>query len=319
MDLLFLGTSSGMPTKARNVTALALIEDASSSWYLVDCGEGTQQQLLRTPLSLHQLQLIAITHVHGDHCYGLPGLLASAGMLGRKSPLTIIAPKAIEAWWNATVEHTQLFLPYEIVFIAVETFAGWKNDSISLDVIALSHRVPSYAYRFAEINCASALNVEKLQAELIPAGPVWGGLKRGEDINYQGRLLRAQDYRIKPHAPRVLVIGGDNDKPELLTQACKNCQVLVHEATFTEVIAQQVGAGKGHSFALQVAQFAQSAQIPNLVLTHFSARYQADITRTPSILDLEHEARTGFSGKLFMAEDFARFRLEKTGRFMRVV
>lgn len=319
MDLLFLGTSSGMPTKARNVTALALIEDASSSWYLVDCGEGTQQQLLRTPLSLHQLQLIAITHVHGDHCYGLPGLLASAGMLGRKSPLTIIAPKAIEAWWNATVEHTQLFLPYEIVFIAVETFAGWKNDSISLDVIALSHRVPSYAYRFAEINCASALNVEKLQAELIPAGPVWGSLKRGEDINYQGRLLRAQDYRIKPHGPRVLVIGGDNDKPELLTQACKNCQVLVHEATFTEVIAQQVGAGKGHSFALQVAQFAQSAQIPNLVLTHFSARYQADITRTPSILDLEHEARTGFSGKLFMAEDFARFRLEKTGRFVRVV
>jgi ribonuclease Z len=319
MDLLFLGTSSGMPTKARNVTGLALIEDASSSWYLIDCGEGTQQQLLRTPLSLHQLQLIAITHVHGDHCYGLPGLLASAGMLGRKSPLIIIAPKAIEDWWNATVAHTQLFLPYEITFVAVETFTGWKNEVFSLDIIPLSHRVPSYAYRFAEINCASVLNVEKLQAELIPAGPLWGSLKRGEDVDYQGRILRANDYWIKPHSPRVLVIGGDNDKPELLTKACEDCQVLVHEATFTEEIALQVGAGKGHSYASQVAQFAQSAQIPNLVLTHFSARYQADISRTPSILDLENEARTAFGGKLFMAEDFARFRLEKSGRLVQVV
>ncbi|CAM5602375.1 Ribonuclease BN [Stutzerimonas stutzeri] len=93
--LVFLGTSSGTPTPARNVTGLALQEDAGKAWYLIDCGEGTQHRLLRMPLSLHDLRAIFITHVHGDHCYGLPGLLASAGMMGRRHPLEIIAPAGI--------------------------------------------------------------------------------------------------------------------------------------------------------------------------------------------------------------------------------
>jgi len=88
MDLLFLGTCAGVPTKARNVSATAVIEASGSGWYLVDCGEGTQHQLLRTPLSIRDLRAIFITHVHGDHCFGLPGLLASAGMSGRTQPLS---------------------------------------------------------------------------------------------------------------------------------------------------------------------------------------------------------------------------------------
>ncbi|MEY4562043.1 MAG: hypothetical protein RLZZ618_1320, partial [Pseudomonadota bacterium] len=108
MDLLFLGTSSGTPTKTRNVTGLALIEEQGRQWFLIDCGEGTQHQLLRTGLSVNDLATVFITHVHGDHCYGLPGLLASAGMHGRRTPLTVIAPLGVEAWWQATVQHTQL-------------------------------------------------------------------------------------------------------------------------------------------------------------------------------------------------------------------
>ena len=101
----------------------------SHPWLLIDCGEGTQQQLLHTKLSLHQLTAICITHVHGDHCYGLPGLLASAAMSGRRQPLTLIAPKAIATLLDAIVLTTELYLPFAIDFIAVEDIVGASGQS----------------------------------------------------------------------------------------------------------------------------------------------------------------------------------------------
>lgn len=132
MDLIFLGTSSGTPTKQRNVTGLALAADSGKAWYLVDCGEATQHQLLHTPLSLNGLRAIFITHVHGDHCYGLPGLLASAAMAGRKDPLPIVAPKGIEAWIRATLELTAVFLPFALEFIPwkASTFGRTANGRL---------------------------------------------------------------------------------------------------------------------------------------------------------------------------------------------
>ena len=136
LKLTFLGTSAGVPTKQRNITALAVeslnpyasnIQNTTQSkksrpWVLVDCGEGTQQQLLHTKLSLHQLQAICITHVHGDHCYGLPGLLASAAMSGRCEPLIIVAPKAIATLLEAVTLTTELYFPFVISFMAIEDF-----------------------------------------------------------------------------------------------------------------------------------------------------------------------------------------------------
>lgn len=312
MDLLFLGTSSGTPTKQRNVTGLALLEDAGGAWYLVDCGEGTQHQLLHTPLSTNDLQAIFITHVHGDHCYGLPGLLASAGMSGRKKPLQIIAPAGIEAWLKSTLQLTQLFLPFELQFLATETLANWTNGKVQVGAVALSHRVPSFAYRFTEVGMEPSLDTAKLTAQGIPAGPIWGQLKKGMDIAHEGRTLVSRDYVYFPHKPRRIVVGGDNDRPDLLAEACSGAQVLVHEATYTQDIAAKVG-DVGHSYAGLVAGFAESVGLPNLLLTHFSARYQADGSRSPSIEDIRNEAGQIYHGQLFLAEDFARYRLDRSG------
>ena len=133
LKLTFLGTSAGVPTKQRNVTALAIEclnpyhsgtnqqqNKKSRPWLLIDCGEGTQHQLLHTKLSLHQLHVICITHVHGDHCYGLPGLLASAAMSGRTAPLILIAPKAIATLLDAVISTTELHFPFAINFMAIE-------------------------------------------------------------------------------------------------------------------------------------------------------------------------------------------------------
>ncbi len=313
MELLFLGTSSGTPTKTRNVTALALIEDQGSAWSLVDCGEGTQHQLLRTPLSVRDLQAIFITHVHGDHCYGLPGLLASAGMSGRQVPLTIVAPQGMEAWIRSTQALTQVHLPFPVEFIRAESMQGLSSGRSVVDAIELSHRVPSYAYAFTEAVVEPALDTCKLLSEGVPQGPLWGQLKKGLDVEHQGRKLRHADYLTRRHAPRKIIVGGDNDRPELLTAASQGCQVLVHEATYTADVAAKVGPGVGHSCAKRVAAFARSVGLPNLVLTHFSARYQSDAHPGPSIEDIRAEAASAYEGQLYLAEDFARYRLERTG------
>ncbi|MDP1976625.1 ribonuclease Z [Undibacterium sp.] len=313
MDILFLGTSAGAPTRQRNVSALALLPDQGSAWYLIDCGEATQHQLLNTPLSVHGLQAIFITHVHGDHCYGLPGLLASAAMNGRKTPLQIIAPAGIQAWLEATHAMSESFLPFELQFIAVEEMKSWQDHTVTVQATMLSHRVPSFAYRFTENHTEAVLDTARLQAEGVPAGPLWGRLKKGEDILHEGKTLSSADYLHYPYPLRGIIVGGDNDQPDLLREASAKAQVLVHEATYTIEIAEKVGERVQHSSAAAVASFAASAGVSNLVLTHFSARYQADSEKSPCISEIQAEAEAHYQGNLFLAEDFARYRLDKTG------
>lgn len=313
MDLLFLGTSSGTPTRARNVSALALQEDKGKGWYLIDCGEGTQHRLLRTPLSLHDLRAIFITHVHGDHCFGLPGLLASAGMTGRKAPLPIIAPRGIEQWLRDTLQMSQSWLGYDLEFHAVETLGEWRNTQMRVDATELSHRVPCYGYRFTEACPDPHLDIARLERDGIPRGPLWGCLARGFEVQHDGRTLRSEDYLHFNRAPRRIVVGGDNDRPELLTEACRDAQVLVHEATYTEAVATDARGTFGHSTAASVASFAQAASVANLVLTHFSARYQQHSHRGLSIDSLRAEAAERYQGRLFLARDYLHLRLGKDG------
>lgn len=182
----------------------------------------------------------------------------------------------------------------------------------------LSHRVPSYAYSFTELSVEAQLDTARLSAEQIPQGALWGRLKKGEDVFHAGHTLRSADYLSYPHPARKIVVGGDNDQPALLAACCKGAQVLVHEATYTQEVADKVGASFGHSSAASVAAFAQSAALPNLVLTHFSARYQSDPAQSPSITDIQSEAASHYSGQLFLAQDFARLRLSRSGQLSRV-
>ncbi len=242
MNLTFLGTSSGVPTKTRNVTAIALRESIGSDWYLIDCGEGTQHQLLHSNLSMNSLRAIFITHVHGDHCYGLPGILASAGMGGRKEPLKIIAPDGIEEWLKLTQENTQLYLPFELEFICSDLLPDVDLKYTEVTTIKLSHRVPSYAYSFKEKDVEPGLNIQKLKLDGIPQGPLWGRIKKGQDVEFGGKIIKSDEYLMYNNQPRKIIISGDNDQPNLLLDACEGCHVLVHEATYSKDIAAKVGA-----------------------------------------------------------------------------
>lgn len=315
MEITFLGTGAGAPTKRRNVTAIALKKDHSKSWQLIDCGEGTQHQLFHTHLSLNCLEAIFITHLHGDHCYGLPGLLASAAMLDRRDPLTIVGPHDLQKYIEFIQKTTRLFCPYEINFVDIEHCnEPIINKAFDVETIELSHRVPSFAFHFTEKIKQHRLNVDKLIQEGINPGSVWNRLQKGEDVvTEDNQQLKSDDYLLEGKKPGRVIIAGDNDKPELLLSRVEGVNVLVHEATFTEEISVKIGNKPQHSSAKTVAKFATDTAISNLILTHFSSRYNESSKSGLLMTDILEEAKAFYSGNLYLANDFDTFHLNQDG------
>lgn len=342
LHLTFLGTSAGVPTKKRNVTALAIeclnpfgsagnpVGKKNKPWVLVDCGEATQHQLLKTNISSHQLAVICITHVHGDHCYGLPGLLASMAMSGRKESLTIITPQAIKQFIEVVKATTELYFPFEIEFITIESLLEPKElaqshtvsvplsstHQLDIEVIKLSHRVESYAFKITQTVQTIKLDTEKLKAEDIEPTAAWGRLQAGEDVTLpDGSQLKSLDYTQRVAQVLKVIVAGDNDTPELLNEAAKDADLLVHEATYTQAVLDKIMAREDafdptHTTAKRIASFAQSAKLNNLILTHFSARYQPyddPESTTPNMADIRLEVEQYYQGNLWLARDFMRF------------
>ena len=344
LKLTFLGTSAGVPTKQRNVTALAIeclnpyLSGASPQpkksrpWVLIDCGEGTQQQLLHTKLSLRQLAAICITHVHGDHCYGLPGLLASAAMSGRHEPLTLIAPKAIAKLLDAITLTTELYFPFAITFMAIEellskdsedngkvSFSFDSQHQLDIDITPLSHRVASYGFGITQNISQRTLNTDKLTAAGIAASALWGKLQHGKDVMTEdGRELRSADYVDNEVKRTRVVVAGDNDTPACLSAALVDTDLLVHEATYTHEVLDKIQTKNPdfdpmHSSAQSVGKFAQDVGLKNLILTHFSARYQSFDNPNSSTANMGHirlDVQRAYQGNLWLAADFAQYTVE---------
>lgn len=332
-NITFLGTSSGIPTKERNVSAIAVELMATTHakrhpWLLIDCGEGTQHQLLKSHLSPNDLCAILITHTHGDHCYGLAGLLASLGMHGRNKPLTLIAPKAIDKLLDALAVVSELHLNYPIEFMDIESMMGDNHDvsnaftltisnehHITIDIHRLSHRCASYGFGMTQTLKKDKLLTDKLTLDNIP-NIYWGKLLKSDmPIIINDTPINPHDYKTHHQSKLKIVIAGDNDTPELLTDAVIGATLLVHEATHTDEIRQKIlarpladgGFDPQHSSAKMVAQFAQAAGVPALALTHFSARYASfeDVSdHRPNMAHIRAEASQHYQGRLILAQDF---------------
>jgi ribonuclease Z len=312
--LTFLGTSAGMPTRERNVSALAVQSVAGAEWMLVDCGEGTQQRLLHTRLPLRHLAVVCITHAHGDHCYGLPGLLESAGIAGRTAPLTLIAPDSVWRWLQATYALTEVGLPYEVQRVDANEWQ-WQGPGATLRIErhALLHRVPSQAFRIEVTQTQVHLDTRSLRATGLPPGPAWHALHEGRDVPFDGAAggwLRSADFTATETLRGCAVIGGDNADPALLRAACAGAQLLVHEATFTQAVLDKVGPQWMHSSAQMIASFAESVGVPNLILTHLSARHH----KPDGLAALHQEAAAHYHGALWIANDLDVFTLDAQGK-----
>ena len=305
MDIIFLGTSSGTPTKTRNVSAIALRKHHSKRWSLVDCGEGTQHQLLHTKLSMKHLDAIYITHLHGDHCYGLPGLLASASMAGRSEPLLMVVPLAVKEFVRSMQKATELHLTFELEFLLVEELnSPLVCKDFEVEVLKLSHRVSSWGFVFTERNIESKLDIEKLKAHNIPAGKLWGEIQKTDSVTLEsGEVINSSDYHVTQRKARRVAISGDNDQASLW-KTVEGLDLLVHEATYTAEHLEKVGKEPQHSCAKDVAIFAKEYGLRNLILTHFSSRYER-------VDELKNEAEEFYGNNVFLANDFDVFWLTK--------
>ena len=269
-----------MPSKERNVTSimLNLLAERNVYW-MFDCGEGTQHQVLRAPVKIGKLEKLFITHLHGDHIYGLPGLLTSRSYQGGDTPFTIYGPKGIKAFIDTALQISDAHLTYELTvheFSEPAVHTLFEDDQFQVIIAPLVHRVDSYGYRIVEKPLAGKLDAVKLKQLGIETGPVYGKIKRGEAVTLaDGTVLSPEQFIGPSYAGRVVTILGDTQPCDNVLLLADKAEVLVHEATFAEQ-RKELAAKYDHSTAMDAARAAKEAGAKSLILTHISSRYQGE-------------------------------------------
>lgn len=312
MELIFLGTGAGMPSSRRNVSAIALrFTDRKNAFWLFDCGEGTQHQIMRTSLKLSKLEKVFITHLHGDHLYGLPGLLTSRSNQGASIPLEIYGPPGIRAYLDTVfrLSGAHLGFPWKVIEIGRgaegEETILFEDATHRVAAAKLEHRLDSYGFRVEEKDRPGALDERKLREAGVPPGPLYGRLKQGETVTLEdGRVLHGKDYVGRPIPGRTVAILGDTRPVDNARRLARNADVLVHEATFAGDM-EEAAASYGHSTSVSAAQTAAAASCRTLILTHISSRYQEEDAGL-----LLREARQVFPD-VHVAADFWSYRIER--------
>ena len=290
-----------MPTRARNVSSVALRLPQRGEVWLFDCGEGTQQQLQRTPLKISQISRIFITHLHGDHLFGLMGLLATCGLAGQAQEIHLYGPEGLEEYVRMSARLSGTTLSDTLKIHTVETGCLYRDDDFSVTCQPLKHRITSYGYRVAESDRPGKFDVERAQALGVPPGPLFGRLKRGESVELDdGRVVHGRELSGETIEGRSIVYCTDTTYCRSAVVLSERADALIHEATFAaedEPLALQ----SMHSTATMAARVASEACVRQLLLTHFSPRYTQESRITPD--DLLAEARAVFP-RTEMARDF---------------
>jgi len=309
MKLTFLGTSSGTPSRTRNVTSIALQLVQQGKLWLFDCGEGTQQQVMRSPLRLSQLDKIFFTHMHGDHLFGVIGLLASRSLQnGGTTPVTLYGPPGLPEFVRCNLELSQTHLAYPVYVETVGTNQIYEDADLRVVCAPLKHRIKAWGYAVIEKDQPGHFQAEKAKALGIPPGPLYGKLKNGETITLaDGRIIDGAEL-IGPSRPgRKVVYCSDTIYTPNAVELARNADVLIHESTYLHEDLALAERGM-HSTAAMAAQVALQAGVKTLILTHFSPRYEAE--GGSRLHDLLAEAQAIFPNT-FVAHDFWSYEIPR--------
>ncbi|MGO1433221.1 MAG: ribonuclease Z [Ruoffia tabacinasalis] len=293
MEILFLGTGAGVPSKSRNVSSLALklLNELNETW-LFDCGEGTQHQILKTTLKPGKVKNIFITHMHGDHIFGLPGFLSSRSFQGGDNqPITIYGPTGIEQYINASLKYSKSNLLYKVNIVELDPKGGeiQLNKGWKVKYLPLQHNILSFGYRIEEPKSDGVLLVDKLKEYNIPNGPIFGMLKNGKTVTLEdGTELDGKDFVGEAQPGKVIAIIGDTRPNANIGKLAEEADVLVHEGTHAKG-ENKMANRYFHSTVEQAAQVAKQSKVKQLYLNHISSRYLgADVKQ------LEKDARSIF-------------------------
>ena len=277
MDITFLGTSSAVPSKYRNHAGIIL--KYFKDTLLFDCGEGTQRQLIYAKISPMKISKIFITHFHGDHILGLPGLIQSMNFRGRDKKLTIYGPKGLNVLKESIFSLGYCKIEFPIEFIEIGSEIVEKTEDYIIKSQEVNHLVPSLAYSIEELKKPRFLRQKAIELG-VPVGPAFGKLHNGQEVEIDGKIIKPEQVLGPPRKGRKITYSGDTTPCEEMIELAKDSTLLIHESTYVREDSDKAEENY-HSTSSDAASIAKKSNSKKLILTHISTRYQ----NTDQLLD----------------------------------
>jgi ribonuclease Z len=295
-EVTILGSNSAIPAHGRHPSAQWI--QMGRRFFLMDCGEGTQMQCARYQKSIFKLEAIFISHLHGDHIFGLPGLLTTLGLMGRTEPLCVYGTEGLENWLKTTFELSGARFSYDLSIIEVfpgdQMTAVFEDEEVLIQAFPLEHRIQTNGYKFTLKEGRRHLDGKRASEENI-SYEARNALKEGRDVEVSdGRILRYEEWTFPGDPSRSYAYCSDTIYDEKVANFVKGCDLLYHEATYLDDMRSQAEE-RYHTTAFQAGQIAQNAGVGSLILGHASSRYG-------NVSLLEEEGQKAF-GKCSFAKE----------------
>ena len=295
-EITILGSNSAIPAHGRHPSAQWI--QIGRRFYLMDCGEGTQIQCAKYHKSIYKLEAIFISHLHGDHIFGLPGLLTTLGLMGRTQPLHVYGTHGLDRWLKTTFELSGARFNYDLIISEVDPGDGVKmvfeDEEISVEAFPLEHRIQTNGYRFTQKEGQRHLDGKRVSEENI-SFEARAALKSGQDVTLEdGRVLKCKEWTFPGDPSRSYAYCSDTLYDEKIVDYVKGCDLLYHEATYLDDMRSQAEE-RFHTTAYQAGIIADKADVGGLLLGHASSRYG-------NVLLLEEEGQRAFQETKFAQE-----------------
>ena len=270
--VIFLGTAGSVPTPERSLPAVLI--QRQNEQLMFDCGEGVQRQMIKAKVGFHKKMKIFISHMHGDHVLGLPGLLQTMALMDRQKKVEIYGPEGIKRFLEGTREVLQFALTFSVEIHEIyDAGVVCKEEEYAVEAAWSNHVIPSLAYAFVEKPRAGKFYPDKARALGVPEGELWSKLQHGDRIRLpDGRVVKPEEVLGPQRLGRKIVYTGDTRPFKGFPKFAADADLVIHDATFDDALAEKASED-GHSTPSQAAEEAKKAKVEKLVLTHISARY----------------------------------------------
>jgi ribonuclease Z len=300
MRVIFLGTAGSVPTPKRSLPAVLV--QRQNEHLLFDCGEGVQRQMIRAKVGFHKKMKIFVSHMHGDHVLGVPGLLQTMALMDRQRKVEIYGPEGMKRFLEGTREVLQFALTFPVEIHEVyDAGVICKEEEYAVEAAWSNHVIPSLAYAFVEKPRAGRFYPDRARALGVPEGELWSKLQHGDMVKLpDGRIVKPEEAVGAQRPGRKIVYTGDTRPFKGFAKFAAGADLVIHDATLDDALAENA-AEDGHSTPSQAAEEAKKAKVKKLVLTHISARY-------PNTGLLLKQARKVFKNAV-VAKDFLELEL----------
>jgi ribonuclease Z len=270
MKLVFLGTSAAQPTVERGMTCICLVLDKEILMF--DAGEGAQIAFQKSKLGWNKPMRIFVTHLHGDHCVGILGLLQTMSLQNRTESVDIFGPPGIDEFLATNLKILNFGLTFPVRIIRIKEGLVFDDPGYTIHVCEAEHSIPAYSYLFIEKDKPGKFYPGQATKLGVPEGKLWHELQRGHEVKVGGKTIKPSDVMGEKRKGKKIGISGDTRPTAKLEEFFKGCDYITFDSTYSDTLRDKAKENY-HSTSVEAAELAKKAGVSNLILTHFSARY----------------------------------------------